>query len=153
MKIYLDSSALNRIFDDQTQPRIYWEASAMLLIFAFLEHAKLTLISSVALQFESGRNPYLERRLFVQEILGRATDFLPATSAVVQRAQQIERQGIKPLDALHLACAESAYADAFITCDDKLLKTGATRLAIKTPPQFVLDLSGDGAKSEVPGEM
>ena len=31
--------------------------------------------------------------------------------------------GIKPLDALHLALAESGKADYFCTCDDKLLRT------------------------------
>lgn len=30
--------------------------------------------------------------------------------------------GIKPLDALHMALAESGNADYFCTCDDKLLK-------------------------------
>lgn len=30
--------------------------------------------------------------------------------------------GIKPLDALHLALAESMNADYFCTCDDKLLR-------------------------------
>jgi predicted nucleic acid-binding protein len=30
--------------------------------------------------------------------------------------------GIKPLDALHLASAESGKADYFCTCDDKIIK-------------------------------
>ena len=30
--------------------------------------------------------------------------------------------GIKPLDALHMALAESGNADYFCTCDDKLLR-------------------------------
>jgi predicted nucleic acid-binding protein len=30
--------------------------------------------------------------------------------------------GIKPLDALHIALAESGNADYFCTCDDKLLR-------------------------------
>jgi predicted nucleic acid-binding protein len=30
--------------------------------------------------------------------------------------------GIRPLDALHLALAESGNADYFCTCDDKLLQ-------------------------------
>ena len=30
--------------------------------------------------------------------------------------------GVKPLDALHIALAESGNADYFCTCDDKLLR-------------------------------
>ena len=33
MKVYIDTSALNRIFDDQLQTRIYIESSSMLIIF------------------------------------------------------------------------------------------------------------------------
>ena len=33
MKIYLDTSALNRIFDDQSKPRIFFEATAMIELF------------------------------------------------------------------------------------------------------------------------
>ncbi|MFN3533374.1 MAG: hypothetical protein ACK41Q_12830 [Candidatus Brocadia sp.] len=37
MKIYLDTSALNRIFDDQSRPRVYLEATAMLIAFVLIE--------------------------------------------------------------------------------------------------------------------
>jgi hypothetical protein len=49
MKLYLDASSLNRVFDDQSQPRIYLEASAMIMIFAMLEKDALSLVSSEAL--------------------------------------------------------------------------------------------------------
>jgi hypothetical protein len=41
MKVYLDTSSLNRVFDDQSQPRIYLEASAMIMILAMLEEEKM----------------------------------------------------------------------------------------------------------------
>ena len=36
------------------------------------------------------------------------------------RALELERLGFAGIDALHLACAESAKADVFITTDDQL---------------------------------
>jgi predicted nucleic acid-binding protein len=41
--------------------------------------------------------------------------------------------GIKPLDALHLALAESGNADYFCSCDDKLLRNSkqVTDLLVK----------------------
>jgi predicted nucleic acid-binding protein len=44
MKVYLDTSSLNGVFDDQSQPRIYLEASAMIMIFAMLEEDPLRLV-------------------------------------------------------------------------------------------------------------
>lgn len=46
MKIYLDTSALNRIFDDQSQARIYLEASSMLIIFMLIESGTVDLVFS-----------------------------------------------------------------------------------------------------------
>jgi len=41
MKIYLDTSALNRIFDDQSQARIYLESVAMEVIFLLIENKNI----------------------------------------------------------------------------------------------------------------
>ena len=77
MKIYLDTSALNRIFDDQSQGRIYLESVSMELIFLLIENHRLEMVSSEAIQAETDRNPYDERRLFIEEVLGKATEFQP----------------------------------------------------------------------------
>ncbi len=42
------------------------------------------------------------------------------------RGKQLVVLGFKPLDALHIACAESGNAEIFFTTDDKLLSR-ATR--------------------------
>ena len=49
MKIYLDTSVLNRIFDDQSQVRIYLEATVVLLIFMLIDKGYLELVSSEVL--------------------------------------------------------------------------------------------------------
>lgn len=49
----------------------------------------------------------------------------------------MERIGIKPLDALHLASAEAAAADYFLTCDDRLIKRYKGSLAVLTPLDFI----------------
>ncbi|MFZ3091880.1 MAG: PIN domain-containing protein [Nitrospirota bacterium] len=35
---------------------------------------------------------------------------------------KLESKGVKPRDALHIACALEAGADYFLTCDDKLIR-------------------------------
>lgn len=72
MKIYLDTCSINRIFDDQSQPRIFLESSAMITIFAMIEIKSFSLVSSEVLRFENSRNPFEERRSFVSSVLAHA---------------------------------------------------------------------------------
>ncbi len=55
MKLYLDTSALNRIFDDQSQARIYLESMSMTLIFLLIENKTVEIVSSEALVAETIR--------------------------------------------------------------------------------------------------
>ena len=44
------------------------------------------------------------------------------TEAMMQRATELQASGFTPFDALHLACAEAATIDCFLTTDDRLLR-------------------------------
>ena len=46
MLVYLDNSALNRPFDDRTQPRIWLETLALSLILQMTEAGEIDLIKS-----------------------------------------------------------------------------------------------------------
>jgi predicted nucleic acid-binding protein len=39
-----------------------------------------------------------------------------------RRAKELQAAGFQLFDALHIACAESARADVFLSTDDRLLK-------------------------------
>lgn len=140
MKIYLDTSALNRIFDDQSQPRIYLEATSMFVIFMLIESQGIELGSSDVLLFENDQNPHDERRVFVSLILQKANGFYPIDDKILRRAQEIEKFNIKGLDALHLACAEELKVDCFITCDEKITKRYRGSMRVKNPVNFVADV-------------
>lgn len=98
------------------------EAEAVLGILAFCEAGGAELVSSRALTFETGRNPYPVRRSFAEDVLRGAMHFIEVSRAVEQRARAYQNRGIKPLDALHLASAVEAGADYLCTCDDKFLR-------------------------------
>lgn len=55
-------------------------------------------------------------------VLSLAKEHLKISKEVEQRAEELVEQGLKPLDALHLALAEKGRVDYFCTTDDKLLK-------------------------------
>ncbi len=62
MKVYLDTSALKRPFDDQTQARIKLETEALVTILAMAQAGEITLINSSVLRYENSRNADLERQ-------------------------------------------------------------------------------------------
>lgn len=142
MKIYLDTSALNRPFDNLAQPRIALEALAVKSILLLLESGAITLVASDALAYEVSRHPYAESRLILQSILKTAISYQPVNTAILQRGQELERNAkIGHVDALHLACAEVQNVDYFITCDDRLIKRYRGMLNTINPTAFVLLMS------------
>jgi predicted nucleic acid-binding protein len=150
MNIYLDTSALNRIFDDQSQPRIFLEASAMLLVFGLIEKRIISIVSSDVLAYENLRNPYAERQIFVTSVLRKARVIQTLNDSLAKRAQVIEVMGIKGLDALHLACAERLKVDYFVTCDDRMIQKYTGKIVVVNPVELtmhVLQQEADNADS------
>jgi predicted nucleic acid-binding protein len=138
MLIYLDMCSLQRPFDDKRQLRELIEADAVLGIIALCESGQAELVSSEALDFENGRNPHLDRRTYVREVLDQAGRYVQLSPEIEDRARALRDAGIKPLDALHLACAIESRADYFCTCDDRLLKRA--RVIHAGPPKVVSPL-------------
>ena len=54
------------------------------------------------------------------------------------RAKEFESAGLKPMDALHVACAESAGCDWFFTTDRGILKKAhvTAEMRIANPMDF-----------------
>jgi len=148
MKIYLDTSVFNRIFDDQTQARIYFEATASLLIFMLIEKGYLKLVSSEVLIYENENNPYEERKLFLSSLIRKAKLFQELDEEILKRAKEIEKLSIRGLDALHLACAERLDVDYFLTCDDKIIKKYKGVVSVKNPVEFLLNILKEEDKSD-----
>ncbi|MEY2977500.1 MAG: PIN domain-containing protein [Prochlorotrichaceae cyanobacterium] len=140
MKIYLDTSALNRPFDDQSQPKIFLETQAVSLILQAIRNGKLRLVNSAALEYENNRNSNPERQATVGHYLQMASLVQLVDEMIFQRATNLESRGLKPLDALHLVCAERAGCDYFITCDKRLLnRYQSEQILAINPIHFVLE--------------
>jgi len=124
-RVYLDVCCLNRPFDDQTQDRIHLEAEAVVLILARFQAGEWEWVSSEAVDFEVDQLPDATRRANVQRLLGHAQLTVPVTQAETERMQQLVALGFRSMDALHIACAEVAAADVFLSTDDRLLRRAA----------------------------
>lgn len=124
-KVYLDACCVNRPFDDQKQERIRLEAEAVLLILKRLQQGQVEWIGSSVLNFEVVRTPDPERRRRVLALVDFATLHVTAETPDFSRARELHRAGFKAFDALHLACAEKAGCNVFLTTDDQLLRSAA----------------------------
>lgn len=148
-KIYLDTSIYNRPFDDQTQPKIFLEAQSVAIIFQAIRAQIVILVSSSVLEYENSRNPDPVRREAMSQYLQMAASRLEVNEMIAQRANQLEHNGLKAIDTLHVAWAEAASSDYFITCDKRLINRCATlAMKVMNPINFVLEISKDDSSEE-----
>ncbi|MCT7973172.1 PIN domain-containing protein [Laspinema olomoucense] len=144
MRLYLDTSAYNRPFDDQSQVKIFLETQAVLLILQLIQDHQLELVSSNVLEYENSRNSDSERAKSVDVYLSLATFRQIATESIRQRAQALEKTGVKAIDALHVACAEATQSDYLITCDQRLINRCKTlNLRVINPADFILEMDDE----------
>jgi predicted nucleic acid-binding protein len=143
-RVYLDTSVYNRPFDDQTQPKIFLETQAVTLILQMAEAQLIDLVSSSVLEYENSLNPFPIKQQAMSRYLQMATIRQQVDETIRQRAEQLEQQGIKAIDALHVACAEAANSDYFLTCDKRLINR-CQGLPMKTlnPVDFILEIEDD----------
>jgi predicted nucleic acid-binding protein len=140
-KVYLDTSAYNRPFDDQTQPKIFLETQAVVIILQMVEAKTVELISSSVLEYENSRNPYPIKQEAMSRCLQLAKLRQEVDEAIRQRAEELEQNGLKAVDALHVSCAEAVNSDYFITCDKRLInRCSGLTMKVMNPADFVLEM-------------
>src|SRR5579875_1570941 len=122
MKIYFDACCMNRLTDDQSQERIVQEAEAIEKLIGLATSGGRVWVGSVVLEAEIARNPDAERRADAQALLEFAGQVVRVDDGIVARARKLQGAGFSEFDALHIACAESAQVDVFLTTDDRLLR-------------------------------
>jgi predicted nucleic acid-binding protein len=122
MKIYLDACCLNRPFDDQRQPRVRLEAEAISLILHKLHQHEWEWVSSEVLMYELGQTVDMERRERLLLLAGQSHYMVEISEEILKRAEKLEVSGFDSYDAIHLASAEQAKVDVFLTTDDGVQK-------------------------------
>ncbi|MTJ53803.1 type II toxin-antitoxin system VapC family toxin [Anabaena sp. UHCC 0253] len=144
IRVYLDTSIYNRPFDDQTQPKIFLETQAVILILQMVEVQLLELVSSSVLEYENSRNPFTLNQQSMARYLQIASLRVLVDENIRTRAKQLEKQGIKPIDALHVAIAEASQSNYFITCDRRLInRCQDLLLKVINPTDLILEMEDD----------
>jgi predicted nucleic acid-binding protein len=141
MRLYLDNCCFNRPFDDQSSLTIRLETEAKLHIQTAIRAGQYTLGWPYILDFENAANPLDERRSEIQKWEALADAFAVETPAILVAMRKITAIGCKPLDALHLACAQALVCDYFLTVDKGILKKSQaiTGIRVVNPIDFVTE--------------
>jgi len=127
----------NRPYDDQLHPLIRIETEAKLLIQSEVLKGNLDLVWSFILHYENNDNPFADKKKQIALWESKAAKVVIFTPEIQSLARNIMILGIKTKDALHIACAISANANAFITTDRKLLNKQVDGISITNPMDFV----------------
>jgi predicted nucleic acid-binding protein len=122
MKLYLDLCVYNRPFDYQGQERIALETSIFIYVLEKIEKGAHTVVISEALVYENSKNPNEQRKNRVASYFHLAQEFIEIDDSDLERVKFLKELGCSDIDALHIALAEKAKADYFVTCDDEIVK-------------------------------
>ena len=125
MRVYLNTSALNRPLDDLTSERVRVEAEAMVALLAIVEDGTVEWIGSEYLDFEVEQDPDGERVKRVRSLLALVSRRVQASAVLARRARAIERVGLRGLDALHVASAETGGVELLVTTGDRMIRRAA----------------------------
>ncbi len=121
-RIYLDVCCFNRPFDDQSQARIRIETEAVLGILERCEVGEWELIGSEMIETEVSQIADQERRQRIESALEMARSRIIVDDRIENRGNELQSLGFQGFDAIHVACAEMAQADVFLSTDDRLLR-------------------------------
>ncbi len=138
MRVYLDNCCYNRPFDEQAQLRVVLETLAKLNIQQQMRDGVLEYVWSSVLDFEISKSRFLDRSLQITPWAKGAVINVQIDDSIRFRAKEFEANGLKAMDALHVACAEAAECDWFFTTDRSILKKarGLTSMRVANPVEF-----------------
>jgi predicted nucleic acid-binding protein len=114
-----------------------------------IETELFELVSSSVLEYENSRNPYPIKQEAMNRSLKTAQLRQEVNEPIQQRAEQLEHNGLKAIDALHVACAEAVGSDWFITCDKRLInRCSGLTMKVVNPVDFVLEMGSNDSGQE-----
>jgi len=143
MKVYLDVCCLSRLFDDQTQDKIRLETEAIIGVLKRCVDGGWVLIGSDIIGLEISKNPDIVKKQKVLQLHDGSALRIKYNPTIKSRSEQFGKCGVKLFDSLHMASAEYAGADVFLTTDAQLLKASARtdiRIRVENPLSFYLEV-------------
>lgn len=144
MEVYLDNCCYNRILDERSNSKIYYERNSVMMILELAEKSAIKIIGSGMLVKEISDTKDAYKRSVLQMLYGICSREVTVDAAVLERAEEIRHNSnIRYKDSVHLACAEAARADVLLTTDRKFMNNSNNiRIYTKVmnPNQWLLEV-------------
>jgi len=117
------------------------ETEAKLGIQEKIKSGQLSLGWSYILDFENNVNPFLEKKIEIKKWKEMADSFVNETEEILLKMDELTTIGLRPLDALHVACAVKLQCQYFLTVDKGILKkiTEYSEMKITNPVNFIIE--------------
>jgi predicted nucleic-acid-binding protein len=137
MRLYLDNCCFNRPFDDQNNLKIKLETEAKLFIQQKILAGDHELVWSYILEAENNQNTDRDIRKTVADWKMIASVFVTENNDIISFAEVLVQIGMKPKDALHVACAVNSKCEWFFTTDRRLANKQISEIRIMNPLDFI----------------
>jgi len=140
----MDSCCFNRPYDDLSDAMVRMESEAIISIVDQCEHHDFIIYGSDVLVDEFSRMTDTVKFEKVTELYSSSTsNEIELNDNIINRASTLITEGIKPFDALHVACAEYVEADVFLSTDKKLLNAAkriGVNIKVFNPTAWLLEV-------------
>ena len=140
LKIYLDNCCYNRPFDEVRNTEVDMEIIAKLAIQLMVQQGKLDLVWSYVLTYENSLNPKIINKENIILWKDIACENIIENKDILSKAEEYQKNGLKSLDSLHVACAVYAKCDVFITTDKGILKKKIDDIKVLNPIDFMREV-------------
>jgi predicted nucleic acid-binding protein len=130
-RIYMDCCCINRPFNDINNPVVLLEGRAVIIITSKCFSGDWALIGSEVLEHEINKTLDEIKKEKMLNIHSWVKDKIMLNDDIERRADNLIKQGIKVMDALHLACAEYAKVDVLLTTDISFRKKAILISSVK----------------------
>ena len=141
-RVYLDTCAIQRPLDYQSQQRVRLEADAVLLVLDAVERGDVVLLTSPALRAETEQVHDPVRLYRARGVLSLASVEAVLTPAAEGRAKRLQQNGLGVFDAQHLSLAIEGGADFLCTVDDLFLRRARAIYREHTESRSIADPLG-----------
>ena len=136
MRVYLDNCCYNRPFDDQSQLKVRLEAEAKLEVQRQMRAGEVEYVWSEMLDSEALDSPFTDRKMRILRWRVDAVEYVDTDEDLLTRAEEIMEYDVKSSDAIHLASAERAGCDWFLTVDKGILNKGVDLGSVRIANPF-----------------
>lgn len=141
MRLYLDCCCYNRPFDGSTQARLQQEADAVKKIL----NGWHCILGSDFLDMEISMISDIKKLSKVRKLY-EPDEHIDISQSILDRAKELQAiSTLHDMDSSHIAAAEAGHADAFLTVDDRLIRSckGLDTIRIVNPVEFLKEVENN----------